>query len=211
MILELLSKCPVIGILRGLGIEDLMWALPLYRDAGFHVVEVTMNSPDAETLLAEAIQQFGPDLQIGAGTVRSAESLAKALKAGAKFIVTPSLDEEVITECVRGDIPIFPGALTPTEIEEAWRRGACAVKVFPASLGGPAYIRALRGPMDDVRLVPTGGVSLEDIPDYLEAGAFALGMGSPLFPAPLILHRNEIAFRKHLDVCQLALRNGQAG
>jgi 2-dehydro-3-deoxyphosphogluconate aldolase/(4S)-4-hydroxy-2-oxoglutarate aldolase len=209
MILEHLNRSPILGILRGFDLYDLEWVLPLYRDAGFTVVEISMTSPDAENLISEAIRQFGEALVIGAGTIRGPEIMDKALKAGAKFIVTPSLDEEVITECVRRDIPIFPGALSPTEIEDAWDHGATAVKIFPASLGGPAYIRSLRGPMDDVRFVPTGGVNMEDIPAYLDAGAFALGMGSPLFPAPLIRSRNVAAFQKHLEVCRLAVSGGK--
>ncbi len=208
MILELLQKSPVIGILRGFDSDDIAWILPLYRDAGFKVVEIAMNAPEATDLIGEAIEQFGEDILIGAGTIRDPDTLQKALKAGAKFVVTPSLHEEVITECVRREIPIFPGALTPTEIEEAWGHGATGVKIFPASLGGPDYIRALRGPLEEVRFVPTGGVNMEDIPAYMEAGAFALGMGSPLFPAPLIRSRNVAAYQKHLEVCRLALRAG---
>jgi 2-dehydro-3-deoxyphosphogluconate aldolase / (4S)-4-hydroxy-2-oxoglutarate aldolase len=144
-------------------------------------LEITMNSPGAEKQIRDAIRHSGVALQVGAGTVMNAESLDRALSAGAMFIVTPFLARDVIVACVDRGIPVFPGACSPTEIYEAWELGATMVKIFPAETAGPAFIRGLRGPFPEIDLLPTGGVDLQSLEALLGAGAAGAGIGSPLF------------------------------
>lgn len=143
------------------------------------VVEVTLTSPAALETIQELAEGL-TDAVVGAGTVLDAESAGAAVDAGARFLVTPTVEEEVMDHAARRGVPVICGAMTPTEILTAWRLGAAAVKVFPASVHGPSYVRAIRAPLPHVRLVPTGGVQLEEIPRYLDAGAMMVGLGGPL-------------------------------
>ncbi|MGN6540166.1 MAG: bifunctional 4-hydroxy-2-oxoglutarate aldolase/2-dehydro-3-deoxy-phosphogluconate aldolase, partial [Ginsengibacter sp.] len=158
----------------------------LFAEAGLTNLEITLNSPGAPELISELAKLFKDKINIGAGTVCSLAELDTALSAGAAFIVTPVVNEEIIQKCVSMAIPVFPGAYTPTEIYRAHVLGAAMVKVFPASALGPAYIRELSGPFPHFKLLPTGGISLENMDDYIKAGAKGLGIGSHLFPAELI-------------------------
>ena len=175
--LKALLELPVIGILRGFTLEELPNILEAVRRGGLRNVEITMNSPGA----AEQIRAAAGQLNVGAGTVTSLKRLDEALGAGAKFIVTPTVNPEVIKRCVREKVPVFPGAFSPTEICQAWELGATMVKIFPAETGGVAYLRAIRGPFPQIKLLPTGGVDLQTAGEYLKAGAAGLGVGSPLF------------------------------
>jgi 2-dehydro-3-deoxyphosphogluconate aldolase/(4S)-4-hydroxy-2-oxoglutarate aldolase len=178
---ELFHQLPVVGILRGFQSAEVHHLVVAAANGGLCNFEVTMNSPDAVGVLGEMYDWIGPRANIGAGTVCSMEDLELALRAGATFIVTPIVVEDVIAECVRRQVPVFPGALTPTEMHRAFELGASAVKVFPSEAMGPAYIRALRGPFPNWRLMPTGGVTVETLAAYQRAGAAAYGVGSPLF------------------------------
>jgi 2-dehydro-3-deoxyphosphogluconate aldolase/(4S)-4-hydroxy-2-oxoglutarate aldolase len=140
-----------------------------------------MNTPDAVRQLREAALVAEGRLNVGAGTVTNLTILDQALAARASFVVTPTIEPKVVTACARHKIPVFPGALSPTEIVRAWELGATMVKVFPAESVGPGYIRALKAPLPDIKLVPTGGVDLKTLPDFVKAGADAFGIGSPLF------------------------------
>jgi 2-dehydro-3-deoxyphosphogluconate aldolase/(4S)-4-hydroxy-2-oxoglutarate aldolase len=157
-----------------------------YAEAGLTTLEVTMNSDEALTTITRLVQDFDEKLNIGAGTVCTLEDLDKALAAGAQFIVTPILQEEVIKACVQQQIPVFPGAYSPTEIYKAWHLGATMVKVFPATKLGASFIKEVLAPMDYLKLLPTGGVSLDNFKDFFVAGAAGVGMGSQLFPKKLI-------------------------
>ncbi|HKW49050.1 MAG TPA: bifunctional 4-hydroxy-2-oxoglutarate aldolase/2-dehydro-3-deoxy-phosphogluconate aldolase [Gemmatimonadaceae bacterium] len=150
--------------------------------AGLRVAEITLTVPRAiEAITQLARRTDGERAFVGAGTVTTADEARDAIAAGAKFIVSPCLVHEVIEVATKAGVPVIPGALTPTEILEAIRCGADLVKVFPvASLGGPAYIKALRGPFPDLPLVPTGGVDLDNVADFMRAGATAVGVGSEL-------------------------------
>jgi 2-dehydro-3-deoxyphosphogluconate aldolase/(4S)-4-hydroxy-2-oxoglutarate aldolase len=145
-----------------------------------------MNTPAAEQMIRYAVGQYGEQLNIGAGTVCNKEDLDRALEAGAQFIVTPITDERVISSCVQKNIVVFPGAFTPTEIYKAWELGAEMVKIFPATSMGPAYIKDLKGPLNQVRLMPTGGVTINNCIDFFKAGAAAVGMGGRLFDKDLV-------------------------
>lgn len=177
---------PIVGILRGISPEALEAIIPAYQEAGLTTLEITMNTEGFTGMMTAAVAEYGSRLNIGAGTVCSEEDLDRALAAGAQFIVTPILNETVVKKCVDQGIPVFPGALTPSEIYQAWTWGATMVKVFPASAFGPSYIREVLAPLNELRLLPTGGVSLENMADYYRAGAGGFGLGSLLFDKKLI-------------------------
>jgi 2-dehydro-3-deoxyphosphogluconate aldolase/(4S)-4-hydroxy-2-oxoglutarate aldolase len=158
----------------------------LYAEAGLTTLEVTLNTAGAPALIRLLVQEFGGTLNIGAGTVCTPEQLDQALNAGAQFIVTPILDEAVIAGCVAAQVPVFPGAYTPTEIYKAWQLGASLVKVFPATKLGPGYIKEILAPLDHLKLLPTGGVSIDNFTQFLQAGATGVGIGSQLFPKNLL-------------------------
>ena len=149
-------------------------------DGGVRAFELTLNEPEAEALRSiEAVARVaaGLGLELGAGTVLSIEAAGRAVDSGATFLVMPHLDPELVAWAAARDIPAFPGCATPTEILAAWRAGAAAVKLFPASSAGPGFVRELRGPFPDIAIVPTGGVTLESAPLFITAGAVAVGVG----------------------------------
>ncbi len=183
---SLFEQAPIVGILRNIDPTSIYQLLPGYQAAGLTTLEITMNTPGATSIIETLNSRYGGRLNIGAGTVKDLYDLESALKAGATFIVTPILDEQVIKECVHLDIPVFPGAYTPTEIYRAWHLGASVVKVFPATSLGAGYFKDVLAPLSDIKLMPTGGVSLDTIPGFHKAGAVAYGIGSPLFDKELI-------------------------
>jgi 2-dehydro-3-deoxyphosphogluconate aldolase/(4S)-4-hydroxy-2-oxoglutarate aldolase len=183
---DLFEKAPIVGIVRNLSMEAVKHILPVYRAAGLTTIEITMNTPGAADIIRYALANEQEGLNIGAGTVCTKEDLQEALDAGAQFIVTPVLNKKVIKSCVKKGVPIFPGAYTPSEIYSAWSLGAQVVKVFPATALGPEYIKDLRGPMNQLKLLPTGGVGLENMNEFLRAGATGLGIGGQLFDKKLI-------------------------
>lgn len=164
-------------------------AVPAIADAlragGIGAFELTLNDPEDAALAALEAAALraapGDGLAIGAGTVRSVEAARRAVDAGATFLVAPHLDLEVLTWAVEHGIPMLPGIATPTEAFTAWRHGAAAVKVFPASALGPTFLREMRGPFPEIPLQPTGGITMENAGDYIRAGAIAVGIGSWLF------------------------------
>jgi 2-dehydro-3-deoxyphosphogluconate aldolase/(4S)-4-hydroxy-2-oxoglutarate aldolase len=169
---------PVIRVDRP---EAALKAAQALRGGGASVLEVTMSVPGALEVIGELARGLGQDVLLGAGSIVDPQTAGAALSAGARFIVSPILNRNVIRLCVQRSVAVIPGAMTPTEIVTAWRWGASLVKVFPAAqLGGAAYIRALRGPLPQIPLVPTGGVTLESVPAYIQAGAAALGVGGEL-------------------------------
>ena len=177
---------PVVGIMRNIPQHQVHKIVTLYATSGMTTLEITMNSPGAAELITSLSEEFSGELNIGAGTVCTTEDLDIALEAGAQFIVTPILDKAIIKTCVKANIPVFPGAYTPTEIFKAWQWGASLVKVFPASKLGPEYIKEVLAPLNQVKLLPTGGVSLQNFSQFLKAGATGLGIGSHLFPQQLL-------------------------
>ncbi|GAB3648626.1 bifunctional 4-hydroxy-2-oxoglutarate aldolase/2-dehydro-3-deoxy-phosphogluconate aldolase [Echinicola sediminis] len=176
---------PIVGIIRGMDHDTIRQIARVYMEAGLYTLEVTMNTSGAEKIIADLREEF-PELNVGAGTVCNLDDLQRALIAGAQFIVTPIMDEEVIKLSVQQQIPIFPGAYTPTEIYRAWHLGASAVKLFPATQLGVQFIKDVSAPLDNIKLLPTGGVSLDNIRSFFEAGATGVGMGSSLFVKHLI-------------------------
>ncbi len=171
-----------------------MRAVAAIKAGGVTVLEVTMTVPGAVRVIEQLAAAHGDEAVIGAGTVLDPETAHECIEAGAQFIVSPSLNEETIDFCRGRDVAVFPGALTPTEVVRAWMAGADAVKVFPAgAVGGASYLKALKAPLPQIELVPTGGVSLQTAADFIKAGAMALGVGADLIdPQALREGRAEV-------------------
>jgi 2-dehydro-3-deoxyphosphogluconate aldolase/(4S)-4-hydroxy-2-oxoglutarate aldolase len=169
----------IVAIVRDRTGTHLRAACDTLLDAGVSVLEVTTNTPGAARVVADLVAAGATE--VGMGTVRTVDHVRMAADAGASFVVTPTVSLPVGAAAAAAGLRWYPGAATPTEIETAWTAGATAVKVFPAGvLGGVRFIREVRAPLDDVPLIPTGGVRVDEIADYLAAGALAVGMGSPL-------------------------------
>lgn len=190
-------RMPIIGILRNVTLSKIETLSQHYLNAGLTTLEITMNSKGATETITSLNARFGGQLNIGAGTVCSMEDLDKALGAGASFIVTPITDEDIIKKCVANDIPVFPGAYSPTEIYTAWKLGASMVKVFPAGQLGAGYIKEILAPLNQIKLLPTGGITIDNFSDFLRAGALGLGMGSHLLPKNLIENDQWEALSNH--------------
>lgn len=175
------KKLPVMGIIRGIKEEELEPLVETIISSGLKTIEITMNTVKAEVLIDKAIKLAGRRLTIGAGTVLTMDSVQAALDAGATFIVTPVLIKEVVNYCVKQNIPVFPGALTPTEIAAAAKAGATMVKVFPAKFFGPEYFKEIKGPFNDVKLLACAGVTPENMKEYFLNGADAVSFGASVF------------------------------
>ncbi|HTD94830.1 MAG TPA: bifunctional 4-hydroxy-2-oxoglutarate aldolase/2-dehydro-3-deoxy-phosphogluconate aldolase [Chitinophagaceae bacterium] len=193
---DLFGRMPVLGIMRSIAPAPSIELATLFHEAGFGTLEITMNSPEATKIISMLSQSMNGKLNIGAGTVCNMKDLDEAIGAGAQFIVTPILNQEVIERCVAMGIPIFPGAYTPSEIYAAWSLGASMVKVFPATQLGPGYIKEVLAPLHQVALMPTGGINLENFTSFLAAGAKAVAIGSSLFPPALIAAAEWLSIKK---------------
>lgn len=171
----------VIPILRTATADDARALTEALLEAGVTTVEIPLTVPGALEVIADLARRLGARLLIGAGTVLDAASAQRCVDAGARFIISPGIDMETIAWCKRAGVAVLPGALTPTEILAAWKAGADMVKVFPASaVGGAGYLRAVKAPLPQIELVPTGGVSLETVASFIRAGAAAVGVGGDL-------------------------------
>jgi len=168
----------VIAIARGLPGEQVERIAEGLLAGGVRAFEITLNSDGAIRAIQAVAAALGNQMLVGAGTVLSVEGAAAAVDAGARFLVSPHTEPDVIEWAVSREIPIFPGAFTPTEILLAWRSGATAVKLFPASTVGSAFVREFRGPFREIPLIPTGGVTIDSAPAFITAGAVAVGLGS---------------------------------
>lgn len=178
---EKFHSFPVVGILRGFDIETVLALTEVAHVAGLTTIEVTMNTDGATEQIRALCDATQGRMNIGAGTVTSPEELGAALGAGASFVVTPVFSPDVVATCKSRGIPVFPGALTPTEVWAAAAAGADIVKLFPASQMGPGYLKTLLAPLSNLRLMAVGGVSLDTAGAFMAAGAVGLGVGSPLF------------------------------
>jgi len=147
---------------------------------GVDVIEITFTVPKAPDMIAMARDKLGDRIVLGAGTVRTVQEATDAIAAGARFIVAPNTHYDVLAACKQADVPYSPGAFSPTEIQDAWNAGASLVKLFPAGIVGIPYLKAVRAPMPDIPIMPTGGVDVDNAADWLRAGAVALGVGSKL-------------------------------
>lgn len=180
----------MIGVIRADSPDQLVDVCAALRDGGVIGAEITMTTPNALDAIARANDKLGKDCIIGVGSVLDPETARAAILAGAQFVFAPTLNVDVIAMAHRYDCVAVPGALTPTEILTAWSAGADMVKIFPANHFGPQYIKDLKGPMPQIKVTPTGGVTLETAAAWLKAGAAALGVGSSLISKELIKARD---------------------
>ena len=170
----------LVAIIRAPSGESLTSVARALLEGGIDVLEVTFTVPGAVRILEDVRRELGDAVLLGAGTVLDSETARAAILAGAEFIVSPIVNTEVIETCNRYSAAVMPGAFTPTEVMTAWDAGADVVKIFPADVGGPNYLKALHGPLPQVKLMPTGGVNLDTMESFFNAGACAVGLGSAL-------------------------------
>ena len=190
-VLRRISELGLIPVVRAQSADEAMRVVEAMSEGGVNVVEVTMTVPGALSVIQKVAERFGSDVIVGAGTVLDAETARACILSGAQFVVSPALDLDTIAMCRRHGVVVMPGALTPTEIVTAWTAGADVVKVFPCgALGGASYLRSLKAPLPQIDLVPTGGVSLTTAADFIQAGAFALGVGADLVDVSAIRQGN---------------------
>lgn len=201
-----LEACGVVAVIRLKNASALGAVVDALAVGGVRALEVTMTVPGAIELIREIAPSLPPDVVLGAGTVLDAETAQAAIEAGARYVVSPVFREEVLRVCHRFDVAALPGCFTPTEILGAWEAGADIVKVFPATALGPGYFRDLRGPFPELRLMPTGGVSLANAGEWIRAGAVAIGVGTALVDAEAVAARrfDEITERARQFVAAVA-------
>ncbi|OBR64496.1 2-dehydro-3-deoxyphosphogluconate aldolase [Paenibacillus oryzae] len=178
--LELLIKHKIVAIIRGIQDEHADAAARALIDGGIALMEITMNTDGAADMIYRWRKRFGAEAAIGAGTVTDMATARVAAEAGAQFLISPNLDEDVIAFGKEKGISVWPGVMTPTEIVNAVKAGAEAVKLFPMGTLGIGYLREIRGPLNDIPILATGGADLHNIGDYLRSGATAVGLGSKL-------------------------------
>jgi len=197
--LDRILRCGIVAVLRAPRGELLAEVAEALLAGGVEAIEVTFTVPHALQVIEQVADRLGDKLVLGAGTVLDAETARAAILAGAQFIVSPTLNLQVVELCRRYSRVVMPGALTPTEILTAWQAGADIVKVFPSDLTGPGYLKAVLAPLPQVRLMPTGGVNLQTAADFLKAGACALGIGSSLVDPQAVAKRE---FAKITDLAR---------
>ncbi|MEN8262167.1 MAG: bifunctional 4-hydroxy-2-oxoglutarate aldolase/2-dehydro-3-deoxy-phosphogluconate aldolase [Nitrospirota bacterium] len=196
---------PVIGILRGVDSAFFRSVMDASFASGLQAIEITMNTEHALKTVSENRSSIAPGKLLGIGTIRNLNEAKKAVGAGAMFLVTPNTDTEVIKYARSRSVPVISGALSPTEVYTAWSAGAEMIKVFPCRTFGPQYIRELFGPYDQIPLVAVGGVNIDNVKEYFEAGARAVGVSSSLFGSNALKEKDigEIAqnVKKFLNLC----------
>jgi 2-dehydro-3-deoxyphosphogluconate aldolase/(4S)-4-hydroxy-2-oxoglutarate aldolase len=204
---RILEQVGLVPVVRTASAELALQAVDALLLSGIAVAEITLTVPDAIGVIREVKERYGAKLIAGAGTVCNADEARAAVEAGASFVVSPGFDPEIVRAAHALDVPAIPGVLTPTEIMAAMRAGADWVKIFPcAAVGGAQYLRALRGPFPGLKLMPTGGITLTSVPEYIAAGATALGVGSELVD-PKELEAGELnGLRKRARMFGAALR-----
>ena len=185
-VLDRIIECGIVAVVRGQSEEQILRAIEAALAGGVNVIEVTFTVPNALRIIEKLASQISDDVVLGAGTVLTPEKAASAVDAGAQFIVSPSISISVIETAKSRGVPVCPGALTPTEVVTAWQAGGDIIKIFPANVMGPKYLKDLHGPLPDVPFMPTGGVTLATARDYLENGAVALGVGGDLINKKLM-------------------------
>lgn len=180
-VVDRIREIGIIPVVRAASSAEALAAVDAIRAGGIPIFEITMTVPDAISIIRDLTARFSDDVVIGAGTVLDSDTARQCIDAGARFIVSPSLDVPTVETCSTLDVPVFPGAMTPTEIVTAWKAGANAVKIFPANaVGGATFLRSIKAPLPQIELIPTGGVSLQNIGELIQAGAFAVGVGADL-------------------------------
>jgi 2-dehydro-3-deoxyphosphogluconate aldolase/(4S)-4-hydroxy-2-oxoglutarate aldolase len=204
--LDRFQEEPALGIIRGVKEESLEGVLEAMISGGLLFAEVTLNTPNASSLIEKAAKLYSDSICLGAGTVLSLADAQMAAESGAQFIVSPTLNEEVAVFCKANNLAYFPGALTPTEIEKAWHAGATMVKVFPASQMGSSYFRTIKGPFQNIPLMAVGGINSKNISDYLSAGADAVALGGSIISLSRMKEKKYSLIQKDIEVFLLAVR-----
>lgn len=211
---DVLTQVQAGGVVAIVRLDDLSAAIPLtaaLHRGGITAVEFTFTNRLAAKVIEEVRQHAPAGIAIGAGTVLDPETARVAILAGAEFIVTPALNVATIELCNRYGIPTVIGAFTPTEIITAWQAGASVVKVFPASVGGPRYLKDVAGPLPQVKLIPTGGVSVENAGDFIRAGAIAVALGSNLVDAKTVAAGDWETIEQRSQAVVAAVRTARGG
>lgn len=184
--LNLMRQTGLIAIMRADGSDQLIAAADAIRAGGVRAIEVTMTTPGAIETIRAARHRYRGEILFGAGTVLDPETARAAILAGADFVVAPTFNPKMVAICRRYSIPVFPGCFTPTEMLTAWEGGASMIKLFPADVGGPSYIKAVRAPLPQLEIVPVGGVNLDTAAEFIRNGAAVLGVGSSLINQKLL-------------------------
>ena len=180
-IVEQIESLGLVPVVRASSADEAMQAIDAIKAGGVSILEITMTVPGAIKVIEKVADKYGSEVLVGAGTVLDPETARACLLAGAQFIVSPALNLDTISMCHRYSAPVMPGVLTPTEVITAWSAGVDFVKVFPCgSVGGASYIKNLKGPFPQIKMIPTGGVSLKTAAEFIKAGASALGVGTDL-------------------------------
>jgi len=198
--LALMEQTRTIAIVRGIEHKHILSVAEALLAGGISIMEVTLNTPGAPAMIYELQEKMGDRMFIGAGTVLNMDDAHKAIEAGASFFVTPNVDEDVIQYAAAREIPIYPGAMTPTEVVRAWQAGATAIKVFPTSTLGSGYIKELMGPLSHIPMLAVGGVREENITEFMKAGCYGFGIGGILF------NRQEIEQGNYESTTETAAR-----
>ena len=185
----------IVAVVRAESGDRLAKVVAALAEGGVSAAEITFTVPDAVEVIRQVRRELGQSICLGAGTVLDPETARAALLAGAEFIVAPTVNLDVIRLCRRYDVPVLPGAFTPTEVVAAWEAGADVVKIFPADVGGPNYLKALRGPLPQIRMMPTGGVDLNTAEAFLKAGACCLGVGGSLVDPKAVAEGDFVRLR----------------
>ena len=204
--IQLIEEAGIVAVVRVNNTENLMSVVDALCEGGVNAIEITMTTPGAVNIIENIAVKYKDNVLIGAGSVLDTETARTVILAGAQFVVSPVLNIDMIHLCHRYDVAVIPGAFTPTEILKAWENGADIVKIFPANAMGPKYFKDIHGPLPQVKLTPTGGVSLENTGEFIKAGACCVGVGSALVSKDLIknndwvgLKNRAIEFRNAVD------------
>lgn len=199
MSLSTLTETRILAVLRAPSAEAALHAADALVDGGITGLEITYSTPDAVAVIRALDDKYGDRIYLGAGTVTTASQASDAVDAGARFLVSPGTRPELTAAMKATGATVLTGALTPSEIMAAVEYGADVIKIFPASLGGPGYLRSLRGPFPDVRLMPTGGVTPENLGDWIAAGAIAVGAGSDLVSTAALASKDWAAITRRAE------------
>jgi 2-dehydro-3-deoxyphosphogluconate aldolase/(4S)-4-hydroxy-2-oxoglutarate aldolase len=211
-VLRRIAEVGLVPVVRAQSADEAMRAVDAIREGGVPILEITMTVPGALGVMEAVARRHGSDVIIGAGTVLDPETARACILAGAQFVVSPSLDLGTIALCRRYGIAAIPGALTPTEVVTAWTAGADVVKIFPCgALGGASYIKALKAPLPQVEMIPTGGVSLKTAGDFIKAGSMALGVGADLVDLAALREGNAKQVTERAREFVTIVREARAG
>jgi 2-dehydro-3-deoxyphosphogluconate aldolase / (4S)-4-hydroxy-2-oxoglutarate aldolase len=211
-VMSALRQSGAVAIIRTDNPSDLVAVSAALSKGGIKFVEITMTVPGALEIIRDAVAQLkGVDAYIGAGTVLDAATARAAILAGATFIVSPAFDPETVKLCNMYGVVVMPGAFTPTEVLQAWKSGADIVKLFPGDIGGPAYLKNLKGPYPQIELLPTGGINFDTAPTYIKAGAIAVGAGNALVSNALIAAKDFAKITENAERFARIVREAKEG